>query len=127
MPYLDNLPAQCPPNDAIDQPLVGVWRVVGNNPPAAADFWSHARLGWKKPPTVSDCDFSSCSLFLSRDKVAKLASRLPKARISNPRLAKLNVPVGAGRSQVNRKTEHVHFWMYGTFDPVAAVKACEDL
>jgi hypothetical protein len=125
MEFCEELPPQCPPPEAEDIAIEEAWRVVSGAELTAEDFYSHARKQIPKRPTATDCDHASCSLFTSRDKVAALASRLPKTRIANPWIARVAIPVGAGLSVANKKTLHVHLWMYKSFDPLVVAQAPE--
>lgn len=117
MGFWEILPPQCPPIEAVDVAIVQAYRVVYSNPPAKEHFASFAKLGRPKPPHVNDCTYASCSLCTCIDKMRTLAG-LPKVRAKNPFIAALSIPQGAGRSMI--KDKHISFWMYDTFDPVAA-------
>jgi hypothetical protein len=119
MDFCEELPPQCPPAEACDVAIQEAWRVVEGPALKPEDFYSHARKKIPKRPIDTDCDHASCSLFTSRDKIADLASRMPKARYSNPHISKMKIPAGAGMSIENKRTFHVHFWMYKAFDPLS--------
>lgn len=121
MPFYEVLPDQCPPAQAVDAGYSEIWRVVTKQNCCFDDFKSHAGLGLTRRPTVSECDFASCSLFVSKTMAANLSTRLPKPRYKKPYLAKLQLPQGAGLSIENLKSTHVHFWMYSGFDPLASI------
>ena len=119
--YLEELPPSCPPPDAIDQPLEGAYRIVPTKNPLPKHFSSHAALDDRdKPPTVDDCLWASCSLFMSRERAIEIAT-LPKTRYVTPHLAKMNIVAGSGRSMLNKKSKHVNFWAYARFDPCGCV------
>jgi hypothetical protein len=117
--YFEDLPDQCPPAEAVDAQLAAVWRVVPGAQPTVEDFHSHAKRGKRKPPTVADCAWASCSLFNSRTKAASIAAKLPKPRFEHAYLSELQIAQGSGRSLIEK--EHVHFWMYAGFDPMQAI------
>lgn len=117
--YFEEMPAQCPPAEAVDAQLPAVWRVVPGANPTVQDFHSHAKLGKIKPPPVDDCAWASCSLFNSRTKAASIASKLPKPRFSHAYISELQILQGSGKSLT--KKEHVHFWMFAEFDPMQAI------
>lgn len=127
MQFCEVLPEQCPPANAVDASFGEIWRVVTQENCDLDDFKSHAALGLVRRPIVSECDFASCSLFVSKDIAYKLASRLPKPRFSRPYLAKLSIPNGAGMSLENKKTTHVHFWMFNGFNPLNAILTVEEV
>jgi len=117
MTFFEDLPPQCPPPDAVDKAFDEVWRVVDGASPSEEHFYSHAKRGWPKRPTDTDCDHASCSVFTSRAKIAGLVPKLPKSRIGDPHLVKFAIPEGAGMSIENSRSGHVHFWMAAGFTP----------
>ncbi|MEN5278171.1 hypothetical protein ABE527_14620 [Brucella sp. TWI432] len=121
MTFFEDLPAQCPPAAAADVPYQQIWRVVADKNCNADEFKSHHARGQKKPPTVDECSYASCSLLTDFQKIKKLAKGLPKKRYPKPFIAELNIPMGSGLSVNNSKTSHVDFWMFKSFDPVSAI------
>lgn len=126
MGYMEPLPPQCPPADAVDCEHNVAFRIVFSNPPTADDFKSRAANGDPTPPGVTDCRNASCSFSVD---VAKLRNQagLPKFRAKNPKIASVSIAIGSGRSHTNIKTKHIDFWMYDTFDPVSATVQVEDV
>lgn len=116
----EKLPQGCPPLGAVDQYIPVAYRVVQKFNPGKRDFYSHAMLGMRLPPMQDACKWSSCSLFVCRDTVFALAQRMPKLRFPKAHVSTLSIPKGAGLSIVKKK-KHVDFWMFNSFDPVAAV------
>jgi hypothetical protein len=125
MDWLETLPVGCPPKAAKDMTFEGVYRVVTRAKPTREDFKSHSALKMPVRPCCDPCEWASCSLFISRDKAVDIASKLPKPRFNKPHLALLNISLGDGRSTVNRRTSHVHFWASKTFDPMKALVEVE--
>jgi hypothetical protein len=119
--YLEDLPEQCPPSSASDQPLDGVLRFVSGTDISSLsiqDFLSFAALGQKRR-NANPCDLASCSLFANEYcEGFKTARKFPKLR-EKP-VAKVSIPSGSGMSIVNKKG-HIHFWMFKAFDPVGSV------
>jgi hypothetical protein len=126
MAFKENLPngngCVCPPSEATDEEIVKAFRFVNNNPTADTDFHSHAELGKQRPDSVSECEWRSCSLF--RDGIGALR-RLPKLRNRHKYMAEIAVPKGAGLWTAQKN--HVHFWMYDTFEPCKAVVSIEEI
>ncbi len=123
MGYWEALPQECPPAHAVDKKIEAVYRVVHSDPPQKEHFESHAKQGKKAPPGMDECCWASCSLCTSIDKMRNFAG-LPKVRDRGPCfVATLAIPVGAGKSVT--KGKHIDFWMFDTFDPVAATVAVE--
>lgn len=125
MDWLEDLPAGCPPCGAKDVELLGVYRVVTTDKPTEGDFQSHAARNVPLRPPATPCDWASCSLFISRDKAIEIAGKLPKPRFSNPHLALLNIAQGDGKSLVNQRSTHVHFWAAKDFDTLSAIVGVE--
>ena len=123
MGYWEALPQECPPVRAVDTKIEAVYRVVHSNPPQKGHFESYAKQGKKAPPGVDECSWASCSLCTCIDKIRNFAG-LPKVRDRGPCfVATLTIPAGAGKSVT--KGKHIDFWMFDTFDPVAATVAVE--
>lgn len=125
MPFREELPPQCPPVEAAEMTIPSAWRLVHSPQPTIDAFSSHAALGKARIPNVSECDHASCSLFIERERVQRLA-RLPKLR-QGAHLAELTIPVTAGQCLVNETSSHVHLWMYRDFDPVAHIIAVTEV
>jgi hypothetical protein len=127
MDWLEALPAGCPPRAAKDIAIEAVYRVVTCASPTMEDFKSHAALKLPLGPGCDPCEWASCSLFKSRDRAVDIASKLPKIRFSKPHLALLDISLGDGKSKINQKTSHIHFWASTQFDPASALIEVEKL
>ncbi|MCG5247317.1 hypothetical protein [Methylorubrum extorquens] len=123
MEYLEELPQDCPLNQADDKQIDVAYRVVSSINPTIDDFRSNAALNKVKPPTVDSCQWASCSLFTSKDKVLNIAGKLPKTRIANPHISMCTIKSGVGKSYI--KGKHVDFWPFSHFDPAAVVVKTE--
>lgn len=120
MPYLEDLPEQCPPANAKDQQFGPAYRILPKAEPAIEHFYSYSKLGLTKPGGVDECRYRSCSMFTNILQARAIAT-LPKKRATSTHLAKVVVQAGFGTSWLNSKTDHVDFWPYDTFDVAAAV------
>ncbi|WP_309574387.1 hypothetical protein [Rhizobium sp. AP16] len=125
MAYLETLPDQCPPAEALDQAFGPAYRFVDSSAFCVEQYYSHQRLGLPKPSTVDDCHYSSCSLFISKEAAERIA-RMPKKRETITHLAELHIPIGSGRSKFGKR-QHVDFWMYDTFDVSTAITGMFEL
>jgi hypothetical protein len=125
MTFAEVLPPQCPPQGASDVSIDKAYRAVPNMTPKAKDFASHAALNKHLHENVDPCRFASCSLFLSKEKLITLTTRLPKMRAKTPYIAELSIPLGAGISVIDQKSAHIDFWSYAGFDQSAAVQKVE--
>lgn len=118
MQYKEELPAQCPPAEALDGEILEAYRVVYSSPPVAHDFLSKSALGNDLLPGMDPCCFASCSLNESVQNVVRIA-QLPKPREKGALVAKISIPAGAGR-WVKNKRKHIDFWMYEGYDPTSS-------
>jgi hypothetical protein len=122
--YGEELPDQCPPEDALDDPLPEVYRLVATASPVANDFASKASLGLEKPVSTkaTDCEWASCSLSLSADELLKIKGLRRRLRY----VAKLSIPAGAGKHRTKGKSLHVDFWRYSSFELATAVQTVKE-
>lgn len=117
--YGEKLPVQCPPDDALNDALAAVYRLVPTGAPDQATFASKFALGEIKPPTynATDCEWASCSLFASLEAMLKIKG----LRKRNKFVAQLKIPANSGH-HVTDKKKHIHFWRFNTFDLSNAVE-----
>jgi hypothetical protein len=118
--YGEALPSQCPPDDATDEALDPVYRLVPQQQPDLSCFASHNALGKAKPPTVkaSDCQWASCSLNRTVDALLKIKGLRKRNRF----VAQLSIPNGSGLCLEDDKSGHVDFWRFDHFDVSKAVQ-----
>nr|DAH62789.1 MAG TPA: hypothetical protein [Caudoviricetes sp.] len=127
MEYLEPLPDQCPPHEAKEAGYELAYRIVFSDPVAKDDFLSRAAKGQTTPLGVSDCRNASCSLSTHLTKMRGQA-KLPKFRKNgSPRIAYLRIAEGSGRALENGNTNHIDFWAYKSFDPIAAIIKLENV
>lgn len=125
--YKEVLPtgAVCPPADAYEPTGMVGFRAVHQYPPQETCFGSHAALEKKRPPDIDLCSWSSCSLFVSSDKL--------KSQFSLPKLRKrgfthvVRVTLTHVSGKVKVKNQHIDWWRYANFDVVNASVLEEDL
>jgi|SRR3954468_8581157 len=117
--YAENLPAGCPPSNALEDALSPVFRLIPSATPEEAFFASKAALNAAQPPTYkgTDCEWASCSLFTSFEALLKIRG----LRRRNKYIAQLSLPEGVGRHLT--EGSHVHFWSYQGFQISSAVDA----
>lgn len=114
--YEETLPQGCPPSNATEPINLVVFRLLRTDTIGHEDFHSHTKLGLALPAGVDDCRWASCSVFDDLSKAAGL-KRLPKFK--NSRIARLTLTRDAG-CVLKGGNGHYDWWMYRTFDPVAA-------
>ena len=116
MNFHEPLPEKCPPAEASDQPLEGIYRLLTTEEATEESFASHIALGKEPYPTVCPCIQSACSLVYDPKKY-KLLPRLKDHKWA----AKLSIPKGAGLSLTTKNKNHVSFWRSQGFDIVSSV------
>ncbi len=120
MDFAEELPDSCPPRDAEDVELQGVYRLAPTSSPTEQHFASHAALGKVPPRSLTDlCRWASCSLTTDPSKLKKLSKLRHRFAI------RMNIPKGAGLSL--RHSIHIDFWRSVDFDPTTAIDGLEDV
>lgn len=129
--FKEVLPGNCPPKGATTFQEQVVIRIVTKEKVNDEDFLSHSALGVPCPEAVSLCVCSACSLWSGSQAVSNIIgfSFLPKLKekFKLTHLAHLTIDQNSGVGSVNRRNGHISFWMFDSFDPVAAVVKCEPL
>ena len=120
--FKETLPPSCPPKDAVKGAYEKAFRLVPANPATEEDFKSHAAKGKNPPPDADLCRWASCSLFTVKPTAATL---LPRLRAKYSFVAILKLVSGCG--YMKEENGHIDFWMFKSFDPVAAILAIEKL
>lgn len=116
MDFAEQLPPSCPPTEASDGPLEGVYRLAPEEKPKPEHFMSHAALGRQLPSSLTDlCGWASCSLTTNPQALKKLR------KLKHKYAFQMKIPAGSGLSM--QKNIHIHFWRSKSFDPVSAVVA----
>ena len=114
MDFAEELPPACPPTDASDGALEGIYRLAPEEQPKPEHFISHAAQGRNLPSTLTDlCGWASCSLTTDPESLKKLS------KLKHKYAFKMKIPAGSGLSK--KSNSHVHFWRSRDFDPVASV------
>ena len=120
--FAENLPAQCPPAGAEEGALSNVYRLVSSANPDLSCFASHKALGKSQPKEYrgSECEWASCSLFSSPDKLLKI----PGLRKRYQYVVRLDIPAKSGQHLAHKA--HIHFWRYSGFDFISAITEVEE-
>lgn len=115
--YAEELPSQCPPDDAVDRAWDALYRAVPCKPAEVKHFASKAANG-DKPSVLDDpCRFASCSMYTALRPAEKM---LQYPNYKDGAVVKLKISAGSGKSK--RKKQHVDFWAYMGFDFIGAVE-----
>lgn len=119
MAYAEELPNECPPEDASTRRLERVYRLSKSEELTESDFYSLAQLGRAKPNEhrASDCEWASCSMFTT----SEAALAIKGLRRRHPWVTELSIPENAGKHRL--RGEHVDFWRFADFDIVGAVES----
>lgn len=119
MGFRESLPADCPPTHAHEDECARAFRFVLAKSPVVGDFASHAAKQMPLPEgiDVCPCRWASCSLYSDLATVHK--KRKIKSLKKYPFIAELKIAAKSGRLVEN--SGHIDFWMYDTFDPLAAI------
>lgn len=116
--WAEDLPAHCPPADAVAPENDLFYRLVNNVPPVDRDFWSHRKLNPSKKFNTSECIARSCSLISDLERCFQVA-KLPTQQ--NKRIVQLILPPQSGRiKKTGRNFSHYSWWRGGNFDPISA-------
>lgn len=113
MDFPDYFPDYCPPDDAVDGPML-LYRFVFGNPVADADFRTNYEKGTQKDQDF--CMRCGISTFDKPERAKEFSERVPAFRKAH--LAKGLVPEDAGKI---KKTEerapgHHTWWPYSDVD-----------
>lgn len=119
MNWYEELPEDCPPNDAIEPNGQEFFRLCVEDPANDSDFYSQK----KENPTrtfagVSDCILSSVSLWDDRTKCLK-QKKYPTQK--NKVLGKIQLNKEDGLIKNTFKANHYSWWRSHSFDPALAV------
>jgi hypothetical protein len=116
--YAEDLPALCPPHNAVDKAMPKVYRLIRTNEVSEESFYSKAKLKEQNRSNAADCIFASCSLVL--DHLAQI-KKWPRMRETYPYAAEMSIPFGAGKSDGKKYSNHINFWPFKSSDLMAMV------
>ncbi|WP_213547177.1 hypothetical protein [Vannielia litorea] len=123
MTYQEDLPDQCPPDDAADRQLKSVCRFFQFPDGDPKNFFSHHKLG-KPTGNAGECRAKSVSLFKAGAVPDVLAAKRT-AFFKKFKISLLEIPPGAGPSK-EVGTGHIDWWPYADFDPYTSVLSLHD-
>lgn len=119
MPFREVLPPNdCPPAESHQDGCETAFRFVPTAVPQADDFASHQAKGIPLPEGFDPCRWASCSLYTDLKTVQK--KRKLKGLRDYGFVAELKIAEASGH-MVQRADGHIDFWMFDTFDPLAAI------
>jgi len=120
MKFREQLPTggpPCPPPKAHDGGQERAFRFIPTATPVAADFASNQAKQEPLPLGVDPCRWASCSLYSDMETIKK--KRLLKNLQKFAFVAEIKIAAGSGLLLLTGK--HIDFWMFETFDPIAAI------
>lgn len=121
--WFEELPEQCPPEDANEYNGT-YYRIANGNPATSADFFSQKRLRPDKVFTgkgIDDCIVKSISLFSDRKEIEK-RMKLPKFRKGV--IAEVRLEPKDGMIKKTFGAAHYSWWRTNEFD-VSQAKVLE--
>lgn len=114
--WAEELPFNCPPEDAIRPNNSPFYRLVDTIPPTDKDFWSHRKLFPLQKYKVSDCMARSCSLIATVEQSFELL-KLPT--LKGKRIVKLILTPESGLiKQTGGHRVHYSWWRTRNFEPI---------
>ena len=115
MPYREQLPEGCPPNEAEEITTRRiVYRLVSSNPPTYDDFRSQRAL---KPDhdfrNATECQARGLSVFADRRAAEE---RLKRRNMRGKMVCEVALDRGSGRIQKTGGSHHYTWWPLADFD-----------
>jgi len=128
MSWLEELPDNCPPEDATAPSEFECYRIVWNNVPNDKDFHSYKKLFPNRNFTLSECRVCSASILTDSEDAKRVLGVIPDRE--NRKIVRLTLEKGAGlikhtpsRTRLNLKSHH-SWWVKQDYR--AFVKIDED-
>lgn len=115
--WFEELPEDCPPNDAV-APKNAYFRLVEQLPPTCGDFWSHRKVQPDGVWDVPECRCRSVSVFDALDK-AENVQRMTAHK--HKRIVKITLTPVCGVLQQTGKKGHYSWWRSQQFSMQTAL------
>lgn len=108
----DNLPQGCPPLHAVEQDVIGVYRLVCS-PPNDKDFETHieADLFYRED---EQCGANSLSFFTTLARAEQMSKRFKKYKKPNTHFFQGDLSKSFGLQTL--KNKHISLWVYKDVD-----------
>ena len=110
--WKEELPDNCPPEDAKAPNEKELYRLVSSNPPTDNDFDSHRALYPNKIFNVSDCQAHSISIINNLSDIEKM-KKLPLHK--NKIIVRLQLELKDGLIKQTGKITHFSWWVSKNF------------
>jgi len=120
MEWFEELPEDCPPNNAIVPPYEWFFRVAEQYPPLETDFYSHRKLYPRMKFKTNECRARSVSIYNNLMECAQLL-KLPLHK--DKKIVQLKLTPESGVIlQTGRNRTHYSWWRSNDFDPIPECK-----
>lgn len=119
MQWAEDLPEDCPPQDAVAPDGEVFYRAVQTIPPTERDFFSTKKLGVLRSGYVDECNESALSIFSTLDGFQKLKKH---SRFRNYLIVSLPLGKECGLIKAtpsNSHQSHHSWWLKAGFDPIS--------
>jgi hypothetical protein len=114
--YKEELPDECPPQDAEDIQSIVFYRLVESHPPTAKDFLSLKAQSPSKVFKSHECEARAVSVSVELDGALDLL-KLPTQK--GKQIAKLSLGANTGKHKRTFARAHHHsWWIYNFCDPL---------
>lgn len=122
--WAEDLPDNCPPDDAFKPENGEFYRLVASFPPSEEDFCSHRKLYPHKKFNASECVMRACSIISTFERCKSL-SKLPLQR--GKIIVKFILTPSAGLiKKTGGHSDHYSWWRLREFDPIPICKEVEE-
>ena len=115
--YKEKLPKNCPPQSAVENDTVILYRIFHGNQLNASEFIPYNRLYPENKRFQKMCDAFAISFYTDYDSaLSKYQEILGKGKKMGNFIAKLRIKANSGQLKINQSTGHCNFWFYEHFD-----------
>jgi len=119
MNWYEELPDNCPPNDAFEPDGKEFFRLCIENPATSSDFYSQKKENANRTfAGISECILRAVSLWDDENKCLK-QKKYPTQK--NKVLGKIELNKGDGLIKNTFKANHYSWWRSDNFDPALAI------
>jgi hypothetical protein len=124
--YKETLPRNCPPENAVENEMVILYRIFHGNKLDTNEFIPYNRLYPDNKRFQQMCDAFAISFYTDYDCAwNKYQEILSKGKKMGNFIAKLEIKAKSGKLKINSHTGHCNFWFYDCFDIYNDVKCLE--
>ena len=115
--YQEKLPKNCPPQSAVENDTIILYRIFHGNQLDASELMPYNRLYPKNKRFQQLCEAFAISFYTDYDlAISKYNEILNKGKKMGNFIAKLRIKAKSGLIKINNNTGHCNFWFYQHFD-----------